>query len=84
MEVSGDDYEDKTEDEESKSTMIDVGLAKFAEKMPIFEPDERAGSSNPPVRPLTVNLDLTLYKAKVLARSYRYAEAEQILQKVCI
>ena len=84
MEVSGDDDEDKTEDEESKSRVIDVGLAKFAKKMPIFEPDERVGSSSPMERPLTVNLDLALYRAKVLARRYRYAEAEQILQKVYI
>ncbi|KAF3456354.1 hypothetical protein FNV43_RR01004 [Rhamnella rubrinervis] len=84
MEISGDDDdEDKTEDEESKSMVIDVGLAKFAKKMPIFEPDERVGSSSPLEKPLTVNLDLALYRAKVLARSYRFAEAEKILQK-CI
>jgi hypothetical protein len=28
-------------------------------------------------------LDLALYRAKFLARSYRYDEAEDILDKVC-
>lgn len=88
MEASGDDgydEEDKTEDddEESKSTAIDIGLNEFAKKIPIFEPEERAEYlSESQEKPLTVNLDLALYRAKVLTRNYRYAEAEDILQKV--
>ncbi|PON93193.1 N-terminal acetyltransferase A, auxiliary subunit [Trema orientale] len=81
----GDDDDDVGEDdeEELKSTAaIDAGLAEFAKKMPIFEPGERVGSVSQG-KPLTVNLDLALYKAKVLTRSFRFAEAEEILQK-CI
>ncbi|KAL4643130.1 hypothetical protein ACB092_02G071400 [Castanea dentata] len=63
---------------------IDVGLTELAKKMPIFEPEERVlerfGSSE---KPLTVNLDLALYRAKVLSRGFRYQEAEEMLQK-CI
>lgn len=84
MEVSGDGgNEDEEEDAESKSTRIDEGLKKFAKKMPIFEPDERVASGSGG-KPLTVNLDLALYRAKVLARRYRYEEAEKLLQKVCV
>lgn len=62
---------------------IDVGLTELAKKMPIFEPEERVlerfGSTE---KPLTVNLDLALYRAKVLSRGFRYQEAEKMLQKV--
>ncbi|KAL8481356.1 hypothetical protein ACS0TY_027753 [Phlomoides rotata] len=34
-------------------------------------------------KPLLVNLDLALYKAKILARNYRFEEAQEILKK-CI
>nr|XP_048321874.1 protein high chlorophyll fluorescent 107 isoform X2 [Ziziphus jujuba var. spinosa] len=90
MEAPGDGDDDdehkmegEDDDDESKSTVIDVGLNEFAKKMPIFEPDERVESSGSKEKPLTVNLDLALYRAKVLARNHRYAEAENILQK-CI
>ncbi|KAK7363480.1 hypothetical protein VNO77_05624 [Canavalia gladiata] len=69
----------ETEDDDPKASSIDAGLASFAKKMPMFEP-ERVESKE---RPLTVNLDLALYKAKVLARKFRYEEAEAMLQK-CI
>lgn len=62
---------------------IDVGLTELAKKMPIFEPEERVlerfGSTE---KPLTVNLDLALYRAKVLSRGFRYQEAEEVLRKV--
>lgn len=64
-----------------KPTAIDAGLAKFAKKMPIFEPIKRVESGSQE-KPLVVNLDLALYKAKVLARSSRYEEAKLILEKV--
>ncbi|KAL2534723.1 high chlorophyll fluorescent protein [Abeliophyllum distichum] len=63
------------------SSMIDAGLSNFAKKMPIFEPERM--DSNSEKKPLIVNLDLALYKAKILARNYRYEEAEIVLQK-CI
>ncbi|GAV70857.1 TPR_2 domain-containing protein [Cephalotus follicularis] len=61
---------------------IDKGLYKFAKKMPIFEP-ERVVSGSSQKKPLLVNLDLALYKARLFSRSYRYQEAEKILQQ-CI
>ncbi|TKY54237.1 high chlorophyll fluorescent protein 107 [Spatholobus suberectus] len=79
---SGEDSDEEeegkeAEDDDPKASAIDAGLARFAKKMPMFEP-ERVESKE---RPLTVNLDLALYRAKVLARSFRYEEAETILQK---
>ncbi|XP_075506613.1 protein high chlorophyll fluorescent 107 [Primulina tabacum] len=62
------------------SSAIDAGLSRFAKKMPIFEPERVVSSSE---RPLLVNLDLALYRAKILVRNYRYEEAEEILKK-CI
>lgn len=75
---------DEEEDEEERFSSlspspIDASLSKFAKKMPYFEPERVVSSSRE--RPLIVNLDLALYKAKVLARSFRYQEAENLLQK---
>ncbi|CAM8996445.1 unnamed protein product [Rhodiola kirilowii] len=69
------------EEKRPLSSLIDDGLSEFAKKMPMFEP-ERVGSGSGE-KLLTVNLDLALYKAKVLARSFRFDEAEKILEK-CI
>ncbi|KAG9139402.1 hypothetical protein Leryth_017318 [Lithospermum erythrorhizon] len=85
-EDSKDDYLKKENDGVEKemsalSSKVDAGLTKIAKKMPIFEP-ERVGSSAED-KPLQVNLDLALYKAKVLARNFSYEEAEKILQ-LCI
>ncbi|KAK6160996.1 hypothetical protein DH2020_004377 [Rehmannia glutinosa] len=63
------------------SSGIDEGLSRFAKKMPIFEPKMVESGSGE--KPLLVNLDLALYRAKILARNYRYGEAEEILRK-CI
>ncbi|KAK4425955.1 protein high chlorophyll fluorescent [Sesamum alatum] len=63
------------------SSGIDEGLSRFAKKMPIFEPLRVESSSDE--KPLMVNLDLALYRAKIFARNYRYQEAEEILRK-CI
>lgn len=90
VEISGSEdstqgSDNNVDDSKKKSSaIIDAGLEEFAKKMPIFEPErvEAAGSSQG--KPLTVNLDLALYKAKVLARNYRYAEAQEILEKVYI
>lgn len=65
--------------EEAKGSSIDVGLTTFAKKMPIFEPGRVESDSKDKL--LTVNLDLALYKAKVLARNFRYQEAEEMLLK---
>ncbi|XVE82267.1 hypothetical protein DITRI_Ditri15bG0134600 [Diplodiscus trichospermus] len=73
---------DQGDDDGLKSSAIDAGLEEFAKKIPIFEP-ERVESGGAQGKPLAVNLDLALYKARVLARKYLYEEAEKILQK-CI
>ncbi|OIT32882.1 PREDICTED: protein high chlorophyll fluorescent 107 [Nicotiana attenuata] len=69
------------EQSSSSSFPLDDGLRKFAKKMPIFEPNRLESGSG--VKPLKVNLDLALYRAKILARKYQYADAEKILQQ-CI
>ncbi|KAA8531227.1 hypothetical protein F0562_005859 [Nyssa sinensis] len=84
MELSGQEEADDgetIENRSSSSSPIDAGLSKFAKKMPIFEPERVKSSSEE--KPLIVNLDLALYRAKVLARNYQYEEADRILQK-CI
>ncbi|KAL3338776.1 hypothetical protein AABB24_027748 [Solanum stoloniferum] len=65
----------------SSSFPLDAGLKKFAKKVPIFEPSRLESDSGE--KPLKVNLDLALYKAKILARKFQYADAEKILQQ-CI
>ncbi|KAJ8564864.1 hypothetical protein K7X08_001324 [Anisodus acutangulus] len=73
---------DLPEDQPSSSSFpLDAGLKKFAMKMPIFEPNRLESGSGE--KPLKVNLDLALYKAKILARKFQYADAEKILQQ-CI
>lgn len=67
-------------DDQFSSSALDAGLSKFAKKMPIFEPERVELSSE--AKPLAVNLELALYRAKVLARSFQFAEAEKILNKV--
>ncbi|KAL5996443.1 hypothetical protein ACLOJK_026521 [Asimina triloba] len=60
----------------SARSAIDQGLSEFAKKMPIFEPKRTNGGTE---KPLTVNLDLALYRAKGLARNFQHAEAEKLL-----
>lgn len=76
------EVEESSSSTSSSSSVIDTELSKFAKKMPIFEP-MRVGSSSSGEQPLVVNLDLALYRAKVLARNFQYKEAEEVLQK-CI
>ncbi|KAG4929402.1 hypothetical protein AAZX31_17G032300 [Glycine max] len=72
--------EEKEEEDDPKASAIDEGLARFAKKMPMFEP-ERVESKE---RPLAINLDLALYRAKLLARrTFQYEKAESLLRK-CI
>ncbi|KAG5608675.1 hypothetical protein H5410_019956 [Solanum commersonii] len=65
----------------SSSFPLDAGLKKFAKKVPIFEPSRLESDSGE--KPLKVNLDLALYKAKILGRKFQYTDAEKILQQ-CI
>ncbi|KAL1226366.1 Protein high chlorophyll fluorescent [Cardamine amara subsp. amara] len=77
------------EEEKTYPATIDAGLSKIAKKMPIFEPERSESSSSTSAaaaaraqeKPLAVNLDLSLYRAKVLARNFRYKDAEKILEK---
>lgn len=83
---------DKEEEQKKYPAKIDAGLSKIAKKMPIFEPERSESSSSSSAaaaaraqeKPLAVNLDLSLYRAKVLARNFRYKDAEKILEKVNI
>lgn len=72
----------KNKKKSAVSSKIDEGLSRFAKKMPIFEP--KIVESGSEEKLLLVNLDLALYKAKLLARNYRFQEAEEILRKVNI
>lgn len=83
-EYSGEEEEEeketKEEEDDPKASAIDEGLARFAKKMPMFEP-ERVESKE---RPLAINLDLALYRAMLLARrTFQYEKAESLLRK-CI
>ncbi|XP_010548997.1 PREDICTED: protein high chlorophyll fluorescent 107 [Tarenaya hassleriana] len=81
--------EEPVEDEKTTSpARIDSSLSEMARKMPVFEPKRSESSSEAAgtrvqEKPLLVNLDLALYRAKVLTRNYKYKEAEKILEK-CI
>ncbi|XP_028785299.1 protein high chlorophyll fluorescent 107-like [Neltuma alba] len=80
-EFSDDEEGRQVEESEGKASAIDAGLKEFAKKMPMFEPVRVESDSKEKL--LIVNLDLALYRAKVLARNFRYEEAEAVLQK-CI
>ncbi|KAL4360746.1 hypothetical protein GQ457_04G010680 [Hibiscus cannabinus] len=82
MDVPSEEEEDDRNDGVLKPSGIDAGLDKFAKNMPIFEPERGDFSNGAQEKPLAVNLDLVLYKARVLARKFRYDEAENILKKV--
>lgn len=70
------------EEEPSSSSLSFDNLSKFAKKMSIFEPQRVKSVSGE--KPLKVNLDLALYRAKLLTRNYQYEAVEKILQKVLI
>lgn len=79
-EFSDEEGREATEDGDSKASAIDAGFTEFAKKMPMFEPERVESDSK--AKLLIVNLDLALYRAKVLARNFRYEEAETMLRKV--
>lgn len=68
------------EDDEENLSSVDASVSKFAKKMPFFEPGRVESRESP----LVVNLDLALYRSKVLARNFRYQEAEELLKKVTL
>lgn len=84
------DKESSEEEGKKYPARIDAGLSQIAKKMPIFEPERSESSSSSSAaaaaraqeKPLAVNLDLSLYRAKVLARNFKYKDAEKILEKV--
>lgn len=69
------------EEKAQPSSKIDKGLSEFAKKMPMFEPERIVGSGK---RPLRINLELGLYRAKVLTRNFQFKEAEEILFEVLL
>jgi hypothetical protein len=57
-------------------------MEEIAKKVPLFEP---AGVGEPAAtagRPLPINLELWLHRAKVHTRKYEFAQAEKLLDKV--
>ncbi|GAB4850797.1 hypothetical protein Ancab_030097 [Ancistrocladus abbreviatus] len=75
--------EDNDDGGRKEALPIDASLEKFAKKLGMFEPSGGRGESGPEEKPLSVNLDLALYRVKILTRNYQYQDAEDILQK-CI
>lgn len=73
---------EEEEEEPSSSSLSFDNFSKFAKKMSIFEPQRVKSVSGE--KPLKVNLDLALYRAKLLTRNYQYEAVEKILQKVLI
>lgn len=81
-ESNDDDDSEKEEDNGGgRESPIDTSLENFAKKLPIFEPERGYAVSKQ--KPLLVNLDLALYRAKVLTKNFQFEEADNILQK-CI
>ncbi|GJN31267.1 hypothetical protein PR202_gb19647 [Eleusine coracana subsp. coracana] len=69
---------------EAMGGAFDRGLAVIARKVPLFEPagegDLAAAAGE---KPLPINLELWLYRAKVHTRKFEFPEAEKLLDK-CI
>ncbi|KAG0501654.1 hypothetical protein HPP92_001726 [Vanilla planifolia] len=64
----------------ASDSKIGRSLSKLAKKMPIFEPKRGV---TPEQKPLRINLELGIYRAKVFTLKFKFEEANQILQK-CI
>ena len=60
---------------------FDRRMEEIARKVPLFEPEmgEPAATAD---RPLPINLELWLHRAKVHTRKYEFADAEKLLDKV--
>ncbi|KAL9254072.1 high chlorophyll fluorescent 107-like protein [Drosera capensis] len=72
---------EETEEVEGKGRVgIDEKLQELAKKWPMFEPRRGEVVEG---RPLDVNLDLSLYRARQLTRRFRFDEAQKILER-CI
>lgn len=63
-------------------TTSNAQLSETARRMPMFEQERGEGTGRKKEEKLVVNLDLALYKAKVLGRKYEFEEAQKILEKV--
>ncbi|KAJ3699749.1 hypothetical protein LUZ61_003454 [Rhynchospora tenuis] len=62
----------------SYPSKIDERMSEVAKKLPIFEP-QRVKTAAPVERPLKINLELALYRAKVLTRQFQFDKAEELL-----
>ncbi|BAS83839.1 Os03g0308800 [Oryza sativa Japonica Group] len=75
-------YEGDAEGEGS-SGAFDRGMSEIARKVPLFEPARGDAAAVAGERPLPINLELWLYRAKVHTRKYEFADAEKLLNQ-CI
>lgn len=83
IQSDGPNSDDDDEEDEEKS-VLDRNLEKFAKKMPMFEPgrgESNNGEGDLKVKPLKINLDLALYKAKIFTKNFQFSLAEEILQQ---
>jgi hypothetical protein len=75
----------RTEEEDdmnsSYSSKIDEKMSEIAKKLPIFQP-ENVKTAPPVDRPLLINLELALYRAKEHTRKFEFDKAEELLLKV--
>lgn len=74
-------YEGDAEGEGS-SGAFDRGMSEIARKVPLFEPARGDAAAVAGERPLPINLELWLYRAKVHTRKYEFADAEKLLNQV--
>jgi len=80
-EEEGSDGGDEEGGKREKSS-FDVSLEKLAKKLPMFEPGRGVEAGEVKEKPLNINLDLALYRAKILTQKLQFQEAEKLLQQV--
>ncbi|KAL4202424.1 hypothetical protein AMTRI_Chr02g263650 [Amborella trichopoda] len=78
--MSSKEDKEKEEGDVSDSSGLDLGLSEIARKVSLFEPERTSEFAE---RPLPINLELALYRAKILSRNYQYEDAEKVFRQ-CI
>uniref|UniRef100_A0A0D9VT87 Uncharacterized protein n=1 Tax=Leersia perrieri TaxID=77586 RepID=A0A0D9VT87_9ORYZ len=73
----------EVEAEGGGSGAFERGMAEIARNVPLFEPSRDDAAAVAGERPLPINLELWLYRAKVHTRKYEFPDAEKLLNK-CI
>ncbi|XP_051181513.1 protein high chlorophyll fluorescent 107 [Lolium perenne] len=69
------------EDEAAGAGPFDRRMEEIAKKVPLFEPAGVGEPAATAARPLPINLELWLHRAKVHTRKYEFAHAEKLLDK---